>query len=179
MDAPLRLESAPKVRSRIAQVVLGGDQTCARLGGITLRPHQQSAVGRAEAALEEFGGVLIGDDVGMGKTFVATAIARRYAQSLIVAPAALASMWRDALGMTRTPADFLSFERLSRACLDQSHAGHDLIVVDEAHHVRNRATRRYQRLAMLAREARVVLLTATPIHNRPAEMLSLLSLFLG
>ncbi|MDP9279728.1 MAG: hypothetical protein M3P00_09940, partial [Gemmatimonadota bacterium] len=37
----------------------------------------------------------------------------------------------------------------------------------------------YQRLATLAREARVVLLTATPIHNRPAEMLSLLSLFLG
>jgi superfamily II DNA or RNA helicase len=180
VDAPLRLESAPKVRSRIAQVVLGGDQTCARLGEITLRPHQQSAVGRAEAALEEFGGVLIGDDVGIGKTFVATAITRRYAHSLIVAPAALASMWRDALGMTRTPADFLSFERLSRACsMDQSRAGHDLIVVDEAHHVRNRATRRYQRLAMLAREARVVLLTATPIHNRPAEMLSLLSLFLG
>jgi superfamily II DNA or RNA helicase len=145
-----------------------------------LRPHQQSAVGRAEAALEEFGGVLIGDDVGMGKTFVATAIARRYAHSLIVAPAALASMWRNALVTTKTPAGFLSFERLSRACsMDQSRAEHDLIVVDEAHHVRNRATRRYQRLATLARDARVVLLTATPIHNRPAEMLSLLSLFLG
>ena len=145
-----------------------------------MRPHQQSAVGRAEAALEEFGGVLIGDDVGMGKTFVATAIARRYSQSLIVAPAALASMWRDALGTTRTPADFLSFERLSRACsIDQSRGGYDLIVVDEAHHVRNRATRRYRRLATLAREARVVLLTATPVHNRPAEMLTLLSLFLG
>jgi len=145
-----------------------------------LRPHQQSAVGRAEAALEEYGGVLIGDDVGMGKTFVATAIARNYARSLIVAPAALASMWREALVTTKTPADFLSFERLSRACsMDQPRAGHDLIVVDEAHHVRNRATRRYQRLAMLAREARVVLLTATPIHNRPGEMLNLLSLFLG
>jgi hypothetical protein len=145
-----------------------------------LRPHQQSAVGRAEAALEEFGGVLIGDDVGMGKTFVATAIARRYAHSLIVAPAALASMWRDALVTTKTPADFLSFERLSRACsIDRLHAGHDLIVVDEAHHVRNRATRRHQRLAMLARDAQVVLLTATPIHNRRAELLSLLSLFLG
>jgi len=145
-----------------------------------LRPHQQSAVGRAEAALEEFGGVLIGDDVGMGKTFVATAIARKYARSLIVAPAALASMWRDALVTTKTPADFLSFERLSRAySMDQLRAGHDLIVVDEAHHTRNRATRRYQRLAVLARDARVVLLTATPIHNRPDEMLSLLSLFLG
>jgi helicase-like protein/SNF2 domain-containing protein len=161
-------------------VLLGEGQTCARLGGITLRPHQQSAVARAEAALEEFGGVLIGDDVGMGKTFVATAIARHYAHSLIVAPAALASMWREALATTKTPADLLSFERLSRACsIDQSLAGHDLIVVDEAHHVRNRATLRYQRLATLARDARVVLLTATPIHNCAAEMLSLLSVFLG
>jgi hypothetical protein len=39
--------------------MLGEDQTCARLGDITLKPHQQAAVGRAEAALEEFGGVLL------------------------------------------------------------------------------------------------------------------------
>ena len=180
MDGALRLEPASRVRARIARVVLGEDQTCARLGDITLKPHQQSAVGRAEAALEEFGGVLLCDDVGMGKTFVATAIARRFSQSLIVAPAALASMWREALVTTGTPADFLSFERLSRAgSIDGLHAPHDLLIVDEAHHARNPATRRYQRLATLARDAPVVLLTATPIHNRIAEMLALLSLFLG
>ncbi len=180
MDGALRLESASKVRARIAQVLLGEDQTCARLGGITLKPHQQSAVARAQAALEEFGGVLLCDDVGMGKTFVATAIARRFSQSLIVAPAALASMWREALAATETIADFLSFERLSRASSQRdSRAQYDLVIVDEAHHVRNPATRRYQRLAILARDARVILLTATPLHNRGAELLAQLSLFLG
>ena len=135
---------------------------------------------RAEAALEEFGGVLLCDDVGLGKTFVATAIARRYSHSLIVAPAALASMWRQALRTTETVADFVSIERLSRAGpIDDSHATHDLLIVDEAHHARNPATKRYQRLAVLARDAPVVLLTATPIHNRVDEMLALLSLFLG
>ena len=180
MDGALRLEAAARVRARIAQIILGKDHTCVRLGGITLKPHQQSAVGRAEAALEEFGGVLLCDDVGMGKTFVATAIAGRFSHSLVVAPAALSSMWREALLTTETAADFVSFERLSRAAsIDKWQAGHDLVIVDEAHHARNPLTRRFQRLATLARDGPVVLLTATPIHNRISDMVALLSLFLG
>ena len=116
----------------------------------------------------------------MGKTFVAAAIARRFSHRLVVAPAALASMWRGALATTETQAEFITFERLSRtdAAL-RSRENYDVVVVDEAHHVRNPATRRYQSLARLARDARVVLLTATPIHNRASDMLALLSLFLG
>ena len=168
------------MRARIARVMLGSEKTCARLGAITLKPHQQSAVTRAEAAIEEFGGVLLCDDVGLGKTFVATAIARRFSRSIVVAPAALTSMWRDALETTESDADFLSFESLSRARpRPPTSIQHDLVIVDEAHHARNPATRRYERLAELAREARVVLLTATPIHNDTSEMTALLSLFLG
>ncbi len=168
------------VRARIARVLLGNDASCARLGAITLKVHQQSAVARAEQSLEEFGGVLLCDDVGMGKTFVATAIARGFARTLIVAPAALESMWQGALAVTDTCADFLSFERLSRTNSGAaSHTRYDLVVVDEAHHVRNKVTRRFRNLAMLARDARVLLLTATPIHNRTADVLALLSVFLG
>ena len=167
MDSALRLAPAQVVRARIAHTVLGPDQSCVRLGGITLKPHQQSAVARVEAALEEFGGALLSDDVGMGKTFVATAVSRRFSRILIVAPAALASMWREALAATGTSADFISFERLSRAreCFG-IRPDHDVVIVDEAHHVRNPPTRRYRSLAKLVRDARVVLLTATPIHNR-------------
>ncbi len=180
MDAALRLESAATVRARIAQVILGSEQTCARLGTITLKPHQQWAVTRAEAALEEFGGVLLCDDVGLGKTFVATAIARRFDHTLIVAPAALSSMWRGALDTTETTVDFLTFERLSRANASlATHGRHDLVIVDEAHHARNPTTRRYRSLSKLARDARVLLLTATPVHNGTTDMIALLSLFLG
>jgi hypothetical protein len=150
------------------------------LGTITLKPHQQIAVARIEAALEEFGGVLLCDDVGMGKTFVATAVARGFSRILIVAPAALASMWRDALATTGTSADFVTFERLSRMRrVPTPGKNYDLVIVDEAHHARNPATHRYRSLANVAREARIILLTATPIHNRTREMLALLSLFLG
>jgi hypothetical protein len=124
--------------------------------------------------------VLICDEVGMGKTFVATAIARRFSNPLVVAPAALASMWREALATTETRADFVTFERLSRGDVPLApRENYDFVVVDEAHHVRNPSTRRYQRLAKLVSDARVLLLTATPIHNRTTDMSALLSLFLG
>ena len=116
----------------------------------------------------------------MGKTFVATAIARQYSRILVIAPAALASMWRDALTTTETRSDFLSFQWLSRSgTASTSHVDYDLVVVDEAHHARNPATRRYRRLMQLTRSSRVLLLTATPIHNRRSEMVALLSVFLG
>jgi len=133
----------------------------------------------------------------MGKTYVATAIAQRYSDCLVVAPASLTSMWRDALTVTRTTARILTFEALSRADTDRfcgrgqrfeeerigrdhgADKGHDLIVVDEAHHVRNPGTNRFFALASLARGARVLLLSATPVHNRRADLVALLSLFLG
>jgi superfamily II DNA or RNA helicase len=133
---------------------------------------------RVESALTEFGGALLCDEVGMGKTYVAAAIARAYVRVLIVAPVGLAVMWSKALLQTEVRAEFLSFEKLSRTKSIGSW-GYDLIIVDEAHHARNRTTRRYVELERLARTARVLLLTATPIHNRREEMLALLSLFLG
>lgn len=160
--------------------MLGAGQECARVGGITLKPHQQSAVARVEAALAQFRGALLCDDVGMGKTFVATALARGFSHALVVAPAALLSMWRKALATTDTSADCLSFERLSRRDFDaRARTQYELVIIDEAHHARNAATRRYRALAQLTRAARVLLLTATPIHNRTTDMSALLALFLG
>ncbi|HEV2017339.1 MAG TPA: helicase-related protein [Gemmatimonadaceae bacterium] len=133
---------------------------------------------RIESAINEFGGALLCDEVGMGKTFVATAIARRYARRLVVAPAALSQMWTHALRITEIDADFVSFEKLSGIRSKES-AEYDLLIIDEAHHARNRATRRYARLQELSRRAKLLLLTATPIHNRRKDLSALLSLFLG
>ncbi len=188
------------MRSRIARLILAESPSQVSVGAISLQPHQISAAARLRSALEQFGGALLCDDVGMGKTYVAAAIARHYSRCLVVAPAALTSMWRDALAVTGTAAEIVTFEALSRADGDDSRrhrattsprceANHlrmerdrksyDLIVVDEAHHARNPATNRYFALASLARGARVLLLSATPIHNRRADLVALLSLFLG
>jgi len=189
----LRLTSASHARARIANLILGERHVDIRLGDVALHQHQVSAVSRIRMAIREFGGALLCDEVGMGKTFVAAAIAREYAAPLVVAPAALAQMWRDALTATDTQADFVSFEKLSRLAGSASHqrlapansprpapgCKYDLVIVDEAHHARNHATRRHARLKELTRDAKVLLLSATPIHNRRAEMSAVLSFFLG
>ncbi len=158
--------------------MLGDDRTETRIGAVSLQPHQLSAVTRIEKAIEEFGGALLCDEVGMGKTFVATAIARDYARRLVVAPAALSPMWAHALRATEIDADFVSFERLSGLRSELS-AEYDLLIIDEAHHARNQTTRRYARLEELSRRAKLLLLTATPIHNRRRDLSGPLSLFLG
>ncbi|MEO8910793.1 MAG: DEAD/DEAH box helicase [Gemmatimonadaceae bacterium] len=163
------------------------------LGKVSLHPHQISAVSRVELALAEFGGALLCDEVGMGKTFVAAAIARQYRRPLVVAPATLRQMWKHALATTGIDAALLSFEKLSRLPStadpnvtewvesDGSRSSHpyDIVIIDEAHHARNHSTRCYAQLKRLTRDANVLLLSATPIHNRPAEMHAVLSLFLG
>jgi hypothetical protein len=87
-------------------------------------------------------------------------------------------MWTHALRATEIEADFVSFENLSRR-RSPLKTQYDLVIVDEAHHVRSEATRRYNQLVQLSRRATILLLTATPIHNRRKDLLALLSLFLG
>ena len=177
MDAPFLVASAASVRAAIARTILGSQSFAAELGAVRLKPHQASSIPRLELALNEFGGALLCDEVGMGKTYIALAIARRYARVLIVAPAGLKEMWRDAIARSRTQASFTTFERLSRGTVPSLCA--DLVIIDEAHHVRNPRTRRYAAVARLGRDARIVMLTATPIHNRRADLVALLALFLG
>ncbi len=158
--------------------------TSIELGSVSLRPHQESAAARIKAALAEFGGALLSDQVGMGKTFVALAVAREHNVTLVVAPAILKDMWRNAAGTASVDIEFVSMESLShrQSNVVQARPGTistSLLIVDEAHHFRNSATRRFASLARMAAHANVLLVSATPVHNRQRDLRSLLSLFLG
>lgn len=117
------------------------------------------------------------DPVGTGKTYIALALIDPPARALVVAPAVLREMWIRAAEMATRNIDFISLESLSRG--RDTRRDHSLLIVDEAHHARNPRTQRYGALALLASTSDVLLLTATPIHNRRADLFSLLSLFLG
>ena len=183
--SPWRTASAAVVRSTIARALLGESTANTALGSVTLHPHQRSAVEQLSVAIDQFNGALLCDDVGMGKTYVALAITRRFARSLVVIPAALTAMWRAALAATGTEASLITFESLSRADTNErrGRARHvpswDFVIIDEAHHVRNPRTNRYFALESHVRGAKVLLLSATPIHNRRQDLVALLSLFLG
>ena len=164
------------VRALIAESVLSSHQGEMKRGSLTLWDHQRDAVVRLRAAIAEFGGALLADEVGLGKTYVALAIAAHYSSPIVVAPAALRSTWSRAFDLGALPVPWVSIESLARAPLGETP---DLVIVDEAHHARNPATKRFAALAALCERADVLLLSATPIHNATHDLSALLALFLG
>lgn len=190
---PLRVVSPDIVRAAIARAVRG-QSTSASLGSLTLFPHQQDAVSRLRIILKDLRVALLADDVGHGKTYVALAVAREYARVHIIAPAALLSMWRTAVARTQTAnAELQSVQSYSRKSATDSpqeatgecvpntpaRASRMLFIIDEAHHLRTQNTRRFRAVANAVSGHDVLLLSATPIHNSPQDLRSLLALALG
>jgi superfamily II DNA or RNA helicase len=166
-----------RARRRIADDLLG-PETPWRIGEITLHPHQQRAAHRLDLLMRIHGGAMLADATGLGKTFVALAIAARFERVLVVAPASLADAWRRSTTRTGVNARFISFERLSRG-LSSGVGTPELVIIDEAHHLRNTRTRRYAAAAELCDRTQVLLLTATPLQNHRSDLVAQLALFLG
>lgn len=164
-------------RAAIAAAMLGHEPEQLRVGDITLHPHQRSAVTRIQRTIAEYGGALLSDEVGLGKTYVALALAAAYESITIIAPATLADMWDDALNVTHIKAEFVSLESLGRSGAPERKR--TLIIVDEAHHFRNPCTRRYSALARMCMTTPVLLLTATPVHNSRDDVSAITALFVG
>lgn len=141
-----------------------------------LLPHQTAAARRLAAALDIFGGALLADAVGLGKSYVALALATRYPNLTLVVPAALRTQWTTLAANRGIHVRLVTHEALSRQVRVPPAA---LLVVDEAHRFRNPATRRYDRLARDIRAARVLLVSATPVVNTTADLIHLLRLFLA
>lgn len=152
-----------------------------------LTDFQEAGVVRARAVLARWGGVVIADSVGLGKTYMGLALIeeelRRGGSVVVAIPASLRSTWRPPLrrlrarcpgGKLRT----LSHAQLSRGSYPPNLAGRvTLAVVDEAHRFRNPRTRRHAALRTLCAGAAMALLTATPVNNGIADLHGLLSLF--
>ena len=140
-----------------------------------LLPHQMDAARRDAGSLRVFGGSLLADAVGLGKTFVALAVTTQYRRAVAIVPASLMEQWRRVSHRVRAPLNLVSHEALSRG---RRVPAADCVIVDEAHRFRNPDTRRYDRLARDLRGAPLLLVTATPVVNRPRDLASLLRLFL-
>jgi superfamily II DNA or RNA helicase len=168
---------AGTARAFIAAHMLPPSESSGELGTVRLHGHQQSAVDRLRGLLHEHRGAMLADEAGLGKTYVAAALMREAERPLLVMPASLRAMWRDALRAAGAQAEVVSYSALSRGNVPSG--DFDLLVLDEAHHARTASTLRYAALAALAARSRVLLLTATPVHNRRTELASLFALFLG
>jgi len=156
-----------------------------------LTAFQQDAFRAARRPLEKYNGVILADSVGLGKSYIGAPLVQDYTTSpdevLIIAPNRLERMWMQDLldaetGEFPTTAEktFMSFNKLSRLSEKeiQRLRGVDMVLIDEAHNLRNTGTQRYDKLQSIGREGKkFVMLTATPIHNSVRDVDNLIKVF--
>ena len=152
-----------------------------------LFPFQRNAVDQGLTMFELYGGVIIGDVVGLGKTYVGTALLK-YLQSqeyrpLIICPPSLVPMWEKFCADYEVDAKILSHGKLSQDSFelyqDYHYKDRDLVLLDESHHFTKNNSRRYENLHqfMQARDAKAILLTATPFSNTANDIKNQIMLF--
>jgi len=149
-----------------------------------LFPFQRAAVLVAAGHLEKRGGVLLGDVVGLGKTMMATALARMMEdrhdlQTLIICPPNLQPMWEDYRHRYGLRGCVLSLGRVVEELPKMIR--HRLVIVDESHNLRNREGRRYAAIRnYVSQNAEfTVLLSATPFNKEFGDVANQLRLFLS
>lgn len=172
----MRLTTPQEVRAAIARHIIGDAEHGRVLGSVTLRRHQCDALIRLRKLIRHHGGALLADEVGLGKTYVALALAAEIGRPVVVAPASLRAMWRGSSERTGIELRFVSMELLGNG---GTVPPTDFIIVDEAHHFRNQGTRRYAQLSEACARSRVLLLSATPVQNALDDLRRLLALILG
>ena len=174
---------------------LGSPETVRGKSAVELSEFQEDAVKKARRVLARYDGVLIGDSVGLGKTWIGKKLLEDYAyhlrqKALVICPASLRQMWTDELREATIAGTIVSQEELGQLGFDLTSVGDaDVILIDESHNFRNRNTQRYESLERVisanghrGREGsrkKLILLTATPINNNIFDLYNQLTLITG
>jgi SNF2 family DNA or RNA helicase len=198
LDYRLRLYAQPIAALR-------GYDTLLALGSVHGVDHYEYQLRTVRRVLREFcGRVLLADEVGLGKTIEACLCLKEYLlrglarSALAIVPAPLCQQWQDELlhkfglpsrrlergdlegdaAALREPGVYvvsLGLARLPAASEALAKIRFDLVIVDEAHRLKNRKTRSWQLVDRL-RSRYLMLLSATPIENDLVEIYNVLTL---
>lgn len=164
--------------------------------------YQNDAVIQGFQMLKEYNGFFLADVVGTGKTIVAAMIAKRFVEEngkntkiLVIYPPAVKENWRDTFkdfSLTKYT-QFVTNGSLNKVIEGSDNYDgpeeFDLVIVDEAHNFRSDTSGRYDDLQRICKTPRVndglvegiqkkvMLLSATPLNNRPEDFRNLILLF--
>lgn len=140
--------------------------------------YQSDAVKQGLSILNTYGGAILADVVGLGKSIVASGIAANLSlKTIIIAPPHLVKQWEDYSYEFGYNTRVYSSGRIEVAIKENNYDTEQLIIVDEAHRYRNEDTFDYQNLHKLCLNNKVLLLTATPFNNDPKDVFALVKLF--
>jgi SNF2 family DNA or RNA helicase len=144
---------------------------------------QSAAVRIAAHHINSRGGVLLGDVVGLGKTLMATAVARVFkeaeeARTLILCPPNLVKMWERYVENYDVHGRIVPFSKVVRELPNLRR--YRLVLIDESHNLRNREGRAYRAIRdyISENDSRCVLLSATPYNKAYTDISSQLRLFI-
>ena len=172
--------------------------------GYTKYDYQMDAVAEGYQKLIRYDGFFLADVVGLGKTVIATMIAKKFliengrdkTKILVVYPPAVEQNWKATFkdfGIDKY-AKFVTNGSLSKV-LDEENYNYwnadeyDLILVDEAHKFRSHTTSAFEQLQEICKMPRieqgnipgykkkVMLISATPMNNTPADIYNEIQLF--
>ncbi len=145
-----------------------------------LADFQQVAVWQAIKIINKYGGTFVSDVVGLGKSYIGSAIVKYFKQvenvrPLIFCPPALIQMWKRYNEVHQLDAEVISSGLLSsdeestRSLLLDYYKDRNFILLDESHNFRNPSTQRYRLLQefLTTGEKKSCFLTATP-RNKSA-----------
>jgi superfamily II DNA or RNA helicase len=164
--------------------------------GLELAPFQRDGYERARVIARRHQGVIYADGVGTGKTEIGLSFVEERTKeeghyALVVTPAQLKKRWEDRILQEKLSAQVVSFQELAsdeqlapearqrRRHLSNRKDSYRLVVVDEAHALRNEDTSWYRAMERLlgGTEKQAVLLTATPINNGLWDLYNMVMLF--
>ncbi|MGG0740073.1 DEAD/DEAH box helicase [Niallia taxi] len=173
-----------------------GLQAPKHLSDLTPLPHQLEV---AKKVIEDMNGkAILADEVGLGKTIEAGLILKEYMirglvkKVLILVPASLVTQWaielntkffipavsqRKSYVWEQCDIVVSSIDTAKRAPHREiiNNLDYDLVIIDEAHKLKNNKTKNYEFVQNLKKKF-CLLLTATPIQNRVSEIFNLVSL---
>lgn len=145
--------------------------------------YQIDAIKMGIDRINSHSGVIIADVTGLGKSVIASAIARNLEiQTVVISPPHLIPQWEDYLEVFRLPGARIYSIGKMQEVYDRYISWSEplLFIVDEAHRFRNEDTEDYRLLHQLCRtnpSNKVIALTATPFNNAPKDMFAIVKLF--
>lgn len=136
--------------------------------------------------LEKYNGCILASSVGLGKSYVALEVMRYIENNdmdvLLIGPSNLVKggVWYDYLGKYNLEVETIGFGDLQQKNFNANlYKDYDLVVIDEAHNLRNASNRRKNIMEIIKNSpnAKYLFLTATPINIRISDLNSLIDLF--
>ncbi len=154
--------------------------------------YQMDAVNEGWEMLKKHNGFFLSDVVGLGKTMIATLVAKQFLflggrnynpTILLIVPPALKQNWEDTLKKfeIRSKVEIFTNGSLHKIT---SPKDYDMVIVDEAHKFRNDTAQAYDQLQQICKTKtsankakKVMLISATPLNNRPDDLYNQILLF--